>query len=66
MKYAYHTKWYDKWYRGGANHPHYSPPQCHLSLHLVWYAHFIFYSVYIINDSYRFIGTMVLNNARIV
>ena len=47
MKYAYHTKWYDKWYRGGANHPHYSPPQCHLSLHLVWYAaaHFIFYSV---------------------
>ena len=24
MKYAYHTKWCDKWYRGGANHPHYS------------------------------------------
>ena len=48
MKYAYHTKWCDKWYRGGANRRHYSvirPPQCHLSLHLVWYAHFIFYSV---------------------
>ena len=23
MRYAYHTKWCDKWYRGGANHPHY-------------------------------------------
>ena len=24
MKYAYYTKWCDKWHRGGANHPHYS------------------------------------------
>ena len=24
MKCAYHTKWCDKWHRGGANHPHYS------------------------------------------
>ena len=43
MKYAYHTKWYDKWYPGGANHPHYSvirAPHSHLSLHLVWYAYF--------------------------
>ena len=23
MKCAYHTKWYDKWQCGGANHPHY-------------------------------------------
>ena len=36
----------------GANHYYYSvncvtiaPPQCHLSHHLVWHAHFIFYSV---------------------
>ena len=44
MKYAYHTKWCNKWYRGGANnHPHYSmirAPTMSLSHH-VWYAHWV-------------------------
>ena len=48
MKYAYHTNGMINGTVWGANHPHYSvirAPQCHLSLHFVWYAHLIFYSV---------------------
>ena len=49
MKYAYHTKWCDKWHCGGANNSHYSvisAPTMSLSHHLVWYAYFTFFTVY--------------------
>ena len=48
MKCAYHTKWCDKLHRGGSNHLINKVViilHCRLSHHLVWYAHFLFYSV---------------------
>ena len=50
MSCAYHTKWCDKCHCGGANHNNQGDwyPTVPLSKHhLVWYAHFIFYNVYL-------------------